>query len=308
MSIDSISVTTASLFNYSTGDVSKDSTGTASASGTAEGVLADTSTQQDTYVSTGSKNKVDAETINRMKADLEAQKLRFLKTVQSSLTKQITFGQGAWKNLSGTQSSAQAAISEDGYWGVEQTSQRLVSFAMALVGGDPSKAEEMREAFIKGYEAAEEAFGGTLPEISRKTYDATMKLFDEWASGTDEEAASTTGKISEAGTNETNKANEANDANEAQGGSVTFNEAKRARMLAAAKTTDDIQTLMSLLSEDLSDCKAGVSKGWCDDSEVAKVEAMIRRAQSRMAQLAGDNGNEQEDQAASNGFMLNMLM
>ena len=39
----------------------------------------------------------------------------------------------------------------------------------------------MREAFIQGYKDAEKAWGGTLPEISQKTYDATMKLFDEWA-------------------------------------------------------------------------------------------------------------------------------
>ena len=38
----------------------------------------------------------------------------------------------------------------------------------------------MRDAFIKGYNAAADAWGGALPEISQKTYDATMKLFDEW--------------------------------------------------------------------------------------------------------------------------------
>ena len=39
----------------------------------------------------------------------------------------------------------------------------------------------MREAFRKGYEEAEKAWGGSLPELSQKTYDATMKLFDDWA-------------------------------------------------------------------------------------------------------------------------------
>ena len=31
---------------------------------------------------------------------------------------------------------AQKDIAEDGYWGVEQTSERLLSFAKALAGGD----------------------------------------------------------------------------------------------------------------------------------------------------------------------------
>ena len=39
----------------------------------------------------------------------------------------------------------------------------------------------MREAFKKGFEQAKKTWGGELPEISQKTYEATMKKFDEWA-------------------------------------------------------------------------------------------------------------------------------
>lgn len=35
--------------------------------------------------------------------------------------------------------AAQESISEDGYWGVNKTSDRLVSMAIALSGGDTSK-------------------------------------------------------------------------------------------------------------------------------------------------------------------------
>lgn len=56
-----------------------------------------------------------------------------------------------------------------------------MNFAKALVGGDPSRAEEMRDAVIKGFEEAQKAWGGELPDISQQTYDATMKLFDDWA-------------------------------------------------------------------------------------------------------------------------------
>ena len=49
-----------------------------------------------------------------------------------------------------------------------------------LVSYDPDKADEMLEAFKKGYKQAEEAWGGELPEISQKTYDAVLEKFDAW--------------------------------------------------------------------------------------------------------------------------------
>ena len=83
-----------------------------------------------------------------------------------------------------TAAKAQEEISENGYWGVEQTSERLFSFATSLAGGDPARAQEMKDAFIAGYKEAEKAWGGELPEISRKTYEATIKKFDEWIGDT----------------------------------------------------------------------------------------------------------------------------
>ena len=76
---------------------------------------------------------------------------------------------------------AQADIAEDGYWGVEQTSERIVEFAKALTGGDTSKIEEMKAAFEKGFKAATGAWGSKLPDISQRTYDAVMDKFDDWA-------------------------------------------------------------------------------------------------------------------------------
>ena len=72
-------------------------------------------------------------------------------------------------------------IAEDGYWGVSQTSQRILDFATALTGGDPDKIEEMRAAFQKGFKQAEKTWGGQLPDISQRTYDAVMKGFDDMA-------------------------------------------------------------------------------------------------------------------------------
>lgn len=79
-----------------------------------------------------------------------------------------------------TRAQAQKDIAEDGYWGVEQTSERMLSFAKALTGGDPSKADEMIEAVKKGYEQATKAWGGELPDICKQTMDAAVKKLESW--------------------------------------------------------------------------------------------------------------------------------
>ncbi|MBC8015506.1 MAG: hypothetical protein H7X79_07165 [Sporomusaceae bacterium] len=80
-----------------------------------------------------------------------------------------------------TRLSAQQEISEDGFWGVKQTAQRTIEFAKALSGGDPSKITLLKRAIEEGYEAAEKAWGGGLPEICKQTQEAIMKGLDEWA-------------------------------------------------------------------------------------------------------------------------------
>lgn len=75
---------------------------------------------------------------------------------------------------------AQEEISEDGYWGVNQTSDRLFSFAKALAGNNPANADKMLEALQKGYDAATASWGGELPELCKKTLEATQKKLTEW--------------------------------------------------------------------------------------------------------------------------------
>jgi hypothetical protein len=80
-------------------------------------------------------------------------------------------------------SKAQEDIGENGYYGVKQTSQRMIDFAKAITGGDPSRIEEMRQYIQKGFDEVERMFGGRLPEISYQTLQATMKGLDDWAAG-----------------------------------------------------------------------------------------------------------------------------
>lgn len=83
-----------------------------------------------------------------------------------------------------TKMKAQQDISEDGFWGVKQTSERTIAFAKALSGGDPSKISLLKKSIEEGYNAAEKAWGGELPEICRQTQEATLKGLDDWAKET----------------------------------------------------------------------------------------------------------------------------
>ena len=82
-----------------------------------------------------------------------------------------------------TVAQAQKDIAEDGYWGAEQTSDRLVSMAQALSGGDTEKADKMIAAIKKGYEQATNAWGGKLPDICQRTSDLATKKLESWRDG-----------------------------------------------------------------------------------------------------------------------------
>ncbi len=96
-------------------------------------------------------------------------------------------------------------------------------------------------------------------------------------------------------------------ASEKQGGKVAVNEGKRARQIAAAKTQDQVRQVIALLKKDLSDCKAGLEKGWCDESEIAKVEALMNKAEARLSQVP-EKSNEEDSQGGLDEFAMASLM
>ena len=135
--------------------------------------------------------KPNTEMVNKLMADAEARTAQLRSLVEKLITgqgKAIGSADDMWSFLrsgnftvdAATKAQAQADIAEDGYWGINQTSDRIVDFAKALTGGDPDKIEEMKEAFIKGFKMATKTWGDELPEISQKTYDAVLEKFDAW--------------------------------------------------------------------------------------------------------------------------------
>ena len=69
---------------------------------------------------------------------------------------------------------------EDGYFGVDKTSERIFQSAISVAGGDPDRIDAIKEGIDKGFQEALKAFAGKLPDISYDTYDAVMEKLDNW--------------------------------------------------------------------------------------------------------------------------------
>lgn len=129
--------------------------------------------------------------IAKLKADVNSHISQMQNLVSQIFQKQGTAVNNAddmWKMLASgdftvdadTANKAKEAISENGYWGVNQTSERIFDFAKALSGGDSDKMDKMLDAFKKGFDQATKAWGKNLPDISSQTYDAVMQKFSDY--------------------------------------------------------------------------------------------------------------------------------
>jgi hypothetical protein len=80
-----------------------------------------------------------------------------------------------------TPEEAQDLVADDGYFGVDKTSQRIFDLAVGIAGGDPARLDAVRAGVEQGFQEAFKAMGDWLPDISYKTYDAVMQKLDDWA-------------------------------------------------------------------------------------------------------------------------------
>jgi len=151
------------------------------------------STAKGAYTINKMSQKERAALVEKLKAEQENRNNQLMSIVSQMLGKQATTSIQAgssdmWKLLASgnfevdaaTKAQAQEDISEDGYWGVKNTAQRMFDFASALAGDDPDKMKEMQEAMEKGFKQAEKTWGRELPEISQQTMQAARQLFDDY--------------------------------------------------------------------------------------------------------------------------------
>ena len=132
--------------------------------------------------------------VEQMKADADQRARQMTDLVEKMLSGQgkayaaANSNESLWQKLSqgnlnvdsATRKKALDDISENGYYGVKQTSQRLFDFASALAGDDVEKMKKMEKAMEKGFSQARKAFGGSLPSISQETMSRAHSLFEEY--------------------------------------------------------------------------------------------------------------------------------
>lgn len=207
MAMNGVTSTSSSTNTYSTTKTSAttakksaSSAATTTTSAKAEsGVIYEKSSSSDKNTVT---KKTDTALVAKLKADAEQQTSQLRSLVEKMMTKQgtaIANADSIWSFLAkgdftvdaATKAQAQADIAEDGYWGVEQTSDRILDFAKALSGNDPEKADLLLDAFKKGFGDATKSWGSKLPDISQRTYDAVVEKFENWKNSSTTEAAGT---------------------------------------------------------------------------------------------------------------------
>ncbi|EDD2490349.1 hypothetical protein GA419_08750 [Campylobacter coli] len=66
-------------------------------------------------------------------------------------------------------------ISEEGFFGIDNTANRIADFVIKGVGNDVEKLKKGLEGIKQGFEQAEKIWGGELPQISQDTIEATIK-------------------------------------------------------------------------------------------------------------------------------------
>ncbi len=74
---------------------------------------------------------------------------------------------------------AKDLVSDEGFFGISETSKRVSSFVINLAGDNVEALQEARRGVVQGFEEAEKMWGGTLPEISYQTQKETLTIIDE---------------------------------------------------------------------------------------------------------------------------------
>jgi len=100
------------------------------------------------------------------------------------------------------------------------------------------------------------------------------------------------------------KAISASDESTRVSGKVGVNVGKTARKIAAAKTKSQLQAVIAEIRGDIQVVKAGMKKGWCDQSEMDKVNALMSMAQNRMGQVEDREPTPEEKNAFAMASLL----
>jgi len=81
-----------------------------------------------------------------------------------------------------SQDEAKELVADDGFFGVDKTSQRLSDFVIQGAGDNEEMLRAGRSGLLEGMKQAEQMWGGDLPEISQKTMEKAIENIDKYMS------------------------------------------------------------------------------------------------------------------------------
>lgn len=74
---------------------------------------------------------------------------------------------------------AQKLVSEEGFFGVKKTSERIANFVINGAGGDEGMMRAGREGMLLGFKEAQTMWGDELPDISKETMAKAVEMVDK---------------------------------------------------------------------------------------------------------------------------------
>ncbi|MEA3372822.1 MAG: hypothetical protein U9Q62_03940 [Campylobacterota bacterium] len=77
-----------------------------------------------------------------------------------------------------SQDEAAELVSEDGFFGVTQTSERIANFVLNGAGDNEDLLRAGRAGILQGFNEAEAMWGGKLPDISYQTIEKAVEMID----------------------------------------------------------------------------------------------------------------------------------
>ncbi|MBE0499000.1 MAG: hypothetical protein IBX43_07155 [Campylobacterales bacterium] len=78
-----------------------------------------------------------------------------------------------------SQDEAKELVSEEGFFGIKETSQRIADFVIMGSGRDEKLLRSGREGVAEGLKQAEKMWGGKLPEIAYETIEKALGKIDD---------------------------------------------------------------------------------------------------------------------------------
>ncbi len=78
-----------------------------------------------------------------------------------------------------SQDEAKVLVSEEGFFGIQQTSERIADFVIMGSGGDEKLLRAGREGAMEGFRQAEAMWGGKLPDIAYETIEKALAKIDD---------------------------------------------------------------------------------------------------------------------------------